>query len=178
MTAILLPLSPRDGETPALAFLQHVFGQPGAERVHGSKGVRAAAQTPAAGGRLGELTQGAVPLPDSTAENAGPLPQRRRRQRRATAQSQSALARRLAGPLPATSGKMVAGAARRPSFSGSLWVGGCALASLYVALLGKCPLIAAFLGSRTGGGGAGVFISKARGVGTVTMCTDEVGMEL
>lgn len=156
MTAILLPLSLRDGEIRALVFLQHVFRQPGAERVHAPRGVRAAAQPPAGGsdsgwraGRgLGELTPGASRRLDSTAENAGPrarsatppAPQLGA----ATAQPQYKPARRLAGPLPANSGKMVAGAARRPSPSGSLSVGGTRWLLWIPGVCGKCPLSGAF----------------------------------
>lgn len=58
---------PEGWGAPALEFLHHVFGQPGAERVHGPRVVQAAAQTPAegwtaagaAGGGLGETTEGA-----------------------------------------------------------------------------------------------------------------------
>lgn len=147
MTTILPPLSLRDGETPALVFLQHVFGQPGAERERGSKGVWAAAKPRrrgrtadgAAGGGLGELTEGAVQLPDCTAENAGPLPQRRRRQRRAARPLRSLSPRSRAG----SRGRFRPPLARwwprpqeDPPFPAPSGFGGYALASLYAGSFG------------------------------------------
>lgn len=111
------PLRPEGWGKPCSRFLQHVFRQPGAERIHRPRGEQTVAQTLAegldsgqrGGRRLGAMTEGDLWLPGSTPENSERSPKHHPYQvcGAATAQPQSAPPRRLTGPLPATLGKIV-----------------------------------------------------------------------
>lgn len=125
MAAILLPLGLRDGETPALGFLQHVFGQAGAERVPGPRDVQGAAQTPAEGLDSGWGGKRRTRRDDKRSfaaagrhhKHLGTEAARPAMQKTCgatAAQPQFAPARRLAGPLPANSAAMAARGRRKP----------------------------------------------------------------
>lgn len=156
---------------PALGFLHHVFGPPGAERVHGPRVVQAAAQTPAegwtavgaAGGGLGETTEGASWLQGSSAEDAGRLPQRCPRRNLAERPLRNLSPHPRAGSrgyFRPTQARWWLRATRSPSPSGPLWREGYAPASLGAGSMGsvQSQLLLRLRGWR---GGTRVFTSKA-----------------
>lgn len=166
-------------------FLQHVFPQPGAHRVHGPRGVRAAARTPAEGSdsgwrggtRTSRADTGASWLLGSTAENAASLRKTPGTEFRCGHCAASVQAR--APTRGATSGQLRqdGGGGRTKTLPFRLPLGwGYALASVDTGSVWEMSTPRCIrLESRRGG--TRVFISTACGVGSVSMYKDEIGME-